>query len=40
MVDIHHLENNQIAILQRAKNRPTFDEIWDTNADLELDDSQ
>jgi len=38
MAEIRHLENRQIAISQRKTIN--LDEIWYTNADLELDDSQ
>ena len=37
MAEIRHLENRQIAISQRKTIN--LDEIWYTNADLELDDN-
>ena len=37
MADCRHIANSEIAISQRESS--AFDEIWYTNADLELDDS-
>ena len=37
MAEIRHHENREIAISWRKSSH--FDEIWYTNADLELDDS-
>jgi len=38
MAEIRHLENREVAISQRKKSS-NFDEVWFTNADLELVDS-
>jgi len=37
MADIHHLENREVCHLNKKSS--DFDEIWYTNADLELGDS-
>jgi len=40
MAEMHHLDNREMAMSYLNKKSSDFDEIWNTAAHLELDESQ